>query len=157
MIVPSRRFPTEEDGTFSMNHLHGPWSRRKVALTWYSVNKLEDSFVHITVYHNPNCSKSSAVLSLLKERQLDIEIIEYLKTPPNSSTLHEILKKLGGSAAQLVRANEKEYQTLNLAQADKDRLIEAIVEYPSLMQRPIIVSKDRAVVGRPPEQALTIL
>ena len=115
--------------------------------------------MHITLYHNPYCSKSRAVLSLLKERQLNIEIIEYLKTPPNSSTLHEILEKLGGSgsAAQLVRANEKEYQTLNLAQADKDRLIEAIVEHPNLMQRPIIVSKKRAVIGRPPEQALTIL
>ncbi len=113
--------------------------------------------MHITLYHNPYCSKSRAVLSLLKERQLNIEIIEYLKKPPNSSTLHEILEKLGGSAAQLVRANEKEYQTLNLAQADKNRLIEAIAEHPNLMQRPIIVSKKRAVVGRPPEQALTIL
>ena len=56
-----------------------------------------------------------------------------------------------------MHTNEKEYQTLNLAQADKDRLIEAIVEHPNLMQRPIIVSKDRAVIGRPPEQALTIL
>ena len=113
--------------------------------------------MNITLYHTPYCSKSRAVLSLLKERQLNIEIIEYLKTPPNSSTLHEILEKLGGSAAQLVRANEKEYQTLNLAQADKNRLIEAIVEHPNLMQRPIIVSKKRAVIGRPPEQALTIL
>ena len=113
--------------------------------------------MHITLYHNPRCSKSRAVLSLLKERQLNIEIIEYLKTPLNSLTLHEILEKLGGSAAQLVRANEKEYQTLNLAQADKNRLIEAIAEHPNLMQRPIIVSKKRAVIGRPPERALTIL
>ena len=111
----------------------------------------------ITLYHNPRCSKSRAVLSLLKERQLDIEIIGYLKTPPNSSALHEILGKLGGSASQLVRTSEKEYQALNLAQADKYRLIEAIVEHPNLMQRPIIVSKDRAVIGRPPEQAFTIL
>ena len=70
--------------------------------------------MHITLYHNPRCSKSRAVLSLLKERQLDFEIIEYLKTPPNSSTLYEILEKLGGSAAQLVRTNEKEYQILIL-------------------------------------------
>ena len=140
-----------------MNSLHGPCSRRKVALTWYSVNKLEDFPVPITLYHNPRCSKSRAVLSLLEERQLDIEIIEYLKTPPNSSTLHKILEKLGGSAVQLVRTSEKEYQTLNLAQANKNRLIDAIVEHPNLMQRPIIVSNDRAVIGRPPEQALTIL
>ena len=111
----------------------------------------------ITFYHNPRCSKSRAALSLLEERQLDIEIIEYLKTPLNSSTLHKILEKLGGSAAQLVRTSEKEYQTLNLAQADKYRLIDAIVEHPNLMQRPIIVSNNRAVIGRPPEQALTIL
>ena len=113
--------------------------------------------MQITFYHNPVCSKSRAVLSLLKERQLDIEIIEYLKTPPNSSTLHKILEKLGGSAAQLVRTSEKEYQTLNLAQADKYRLIDAIVEHPNLMQRPIIVSKNLAVIGRPPENTLTIL
>ena len=113
--------------------------------------------MHITFYHNPRCSKSRAALSLLEERQLDIEIIEYLKTPPNSSTLHKILEKLGGSEAQLVRTSEKEYQTLNLAQADKYRLIDAIVEHPNLMQRPIIVSNNRAVIGRPPEQALTIL
>lgn len=113
--------------------------------------------MHIIIYHNPRCSKSRAVLSLLKERQLDFEIIEYLKTPPNFSTIHQILEKLGGSAAQLVRTSEKEYQALNLAQADKYRLIEAIVEHPNLMQRPIIVSKNRAVIGRPPEQALTIL
>ena len=113
--------------------------------------------MHITLYHNPRCSKSRAVLSLLRERQLCFEIIEYLKKPPNSSTLHEILKKLGGSAEQLIRRDEKEYQTLNLARADKYRLIDAIVEHPNLMQRPIIVSKKRAVIGRPPEQALTIL
>ena len=113
--------------------------------------------MHITFYHNRRCSKSRAVLSLLKKRQLEIKVIVYLKTPPNSSTLHEILEKLGGSAAQLVRTSEKEYQVLNLAQADNNRLIEAIVEHPNLMQRPIIVSKGRAVIGRPPEQALTIL
>ena len=140
-----------------MNNLDGPRSKRKVALTWYSVNKLEDFPVLITLYHNPRCSKSRAVLSLLKERQLDIEIIEYLKTPPNSSTLHKILEKLGVSEAQLVRTSEKEYQTLNLAQADKYRLIDAIVEHPNLMQRPIIISNHRAVIGRPPEKALTIL
>ena len=149
--------PDRENGTFSVNNLHGPWTRRKVALTWYSVNKIEDFSVHITFYHNPRCSKSRAALSLLKGWQLDIKIIEYLKTPPDSSTLHKILEKLGGSAAQLVRTNEKEYQTLNLAQADQDRLIEAIVEHPNLMQRPIIVSEDGAVIGRPPERALTIL
>ena len=113
--------------------------------------------MHITFYHNPRCSKSRAALSLLKGWQLDIKIIEYLKTPPDSSTLHKILEKLGGSAARLVRTGEKEYQTLDLAQADKYQLIEAIVEHPNLMQRPIVVSKDRAVIGRPPEQALTIL
>ena len=149
--------PDNENGPFSINNLYGPPSRRKVALTWYSVNNPEDFPVHITFYHNSRCSKSRAALSFLKERQLDIEIIEYLKTPPNSSTLHEILEKLGGCTAQLVRTSEKEYQALNLAQADKYRLIEAIVEHPNLMQRPIIVSKDSAVIGRPPEQALTIL
>ena len=113
--------------------------------------------MHITLYHNPRCSKSRAVLSLLRDRQLDFEIIEYLKTPPDPSTLYEILEKLGGSAAQLVRDSEKEYQTLDLAGADKHQLIEAIAEHPTLMQRPIIVSEKRAVIGRPPEQALTIL
>ena len=113
--------------------------------------------MNITLYHNQSCYKSRAVLILLNKQKLDIQIIEYLKTPPDSSTLHKILEKLGGAAELLVRTNEKEYQTLNLAQADNDQLIEAIVKHPTLMQRPIIVSKDRAVIGRPPEQALTIL
>ena len=84
--------------------------------------------MHITFCHNPRYSKSRAVLPQLKQRQLDFEIIEYLKSPPNSSTLHEILEKLGGSAAQLVRTSEKEYQTLNLAQADKYRLVGRLIK-----------------------------
>ena len=113
--------------------------------------------MQITIYHNPRCSKSQAVLSLLKERRVQLTIIEYMKSPPDRATLRWILAKLGGPATQLLRTNEKECQKLNLVQADDEKIFAAITANPVLLQRPIIVSKSDAVIGRPPEKALTLL
>jgi arsenate reductase len=113
--------------------------------------------MQVTLYHNPRCSKSRDALAILKKQKVDIEIIEYLKSPLNSSTLKEILSKLGGSAHQLIRTNEKKYRSLNLAQADDDRIISTLAAHPNLLQRPIIVSKTNAVIGRPPEKVLSVL
>jgi arsenate reductase len=113
--------------------------------------------VKITLYHNPHCSKSRAVLALLQGKGLDIEIIEYLKTPADPQTLTGLLAKLGGQAHQLVRSNEPEYQRLKLMQVDEVQLIKAIAEHPILMQRPIVVAGNHAVIGRPPENVLAIL
>ena len=111
----------------------------------------------ITLYHDPNCSKSRAVLALLKAKGLDIEIVEYLKTPITAPTLQSLLVKLSIPAHQLVRKGESEYQALNLMEADEAQLIKAIAEHPILMQRPIVVTGDRAIICRPPESILAIL
>ena len=113
--------------------------------------------MQITLYHNPRCSKSRAVLTLLQKRGLDIEIIDYLKTPADARTLANLLTKLGGPVHQLVRSSESEYRTLNLVEANEAQLIKAIAKHPILMQRPIVVSGDRAAIGRPPENVLAIL
>lgn len=88
---------------------------------------------------------------------MQVTIIEYMKSPPDRTTLRWILAKLGGPATQLLRTNEKEYQKLNLVQADDEKIFAAITANPALLQRPIIVSKSDAVIGRPPEKALTLL
>ena len=115
-----------------------------------------DITVNIAFYHNPRCSKSRAALALLKEKPCEVEIIEYLKTPPNAATLQSIVYKLGGSAHELVRTTEPEYKSLDLANATEDRIITAITEHPKLMQRPIVVTKNKAIIGRPPEAILKI-
>ncbi|MBO67140.1 MAG: arsenate reductase (glutaredoxin) [Acidiferrobacteraceae bacterium] len=116
-----------------------------------------DFNVNITLYHNPRCSKSRTALALLKENQCEIEVIEYLKTPPNTATLRSIVDKLGTSARDLVRTSEPEYKSLNLANANEARLIKAITQHPKLMQRPIVVSENKAIIGRPPDAILEIL
>ena len=98
----------------------------------------------ITLYHNPRCSKSRAVKALLDDRHVETKVVEYLKTPLSASDLRKILKKLGLSAGELVRKDEKEFRDLGLSLTAEDSVLEAI-------------SEDRAVIGRPPEKALSIL
>ena len=111
----------------------------------------------ITIYHNPRCSKSRTALSILEEHQVQIDTIDYMKSPPAAETLRAILAKLGGPAKQLLRQNEKEYKELSLAQADDEEIVAAIAANPNLLQRPIVVSAAQAVIGRPPEKVLTVL
>ena len=111
----------------------------------------------ITIYHNPRCSKSRATLALLHEHGHFPEIIEYLKSPPDSSTLRTLANKLGLPLSDIVRTGEKEFKDNNLTNADDDTLASAISEHPILLQRPIVVSGDQATIGRPPEAVLAIL
>ena len=113
----------------------------------------------VVIYHNPRCSKSRATLELLNERGLEPEIVEYLKNPPDTATLKAILAKLGLVARQLMRRGEERYKELNLDDQDlsEDSLIEAMVENPILIERPIVLASDRAALGRPPENVLNIL
>ena len=111
----------------------------------------------ITIYHNPRCSKSRATLALLHEHGHSPEIIEYLKAPLDSSTLHTLANKLGLSLSDIVRTGEQAFQDNNLTNANDDELVAAISEHPILLQRPIVVSGDRAAIGRPPESVLDIL
>ncbi|TWE02198.1 arsenate reductase [Pseudomonas sp. AG1028] len=113
----------------------------------------------LTLYHNPRCSKSRAALQLLEERDLQPTVVLYLDTPPSAAQLREVLNKLGMPARQLLRSGEDEYRELNLADStlDEDALIETMVAHPRLIERPILIAGDRAVIGRPPENILELL
>ncbi|MCY1271416.1 putative protein YfgD [compost metagenome] len=113
----------------------------------------------LTLYHNPRCSKSRGALELLEARGLAPTIVRYLETPPSAVELRALLGKLGLTARQLLRTGEDEYQTLGLAAADlsEAQLIEAMAAHPKLIERPILVAGDKAVIGRPPEKVLELL
>lgn len=113
----------------------------------------------LTLYHNPRCSKSRGALELLEARGLAPTIVRYLETPPDAATLAQLLGKLGIGARQLLRTGEDEYKALDLANPalSDAQLIGAMVEHPKLIERPILVAGDKAVVGRPPEKVLEIL
>ncbi|ELY3544513.1 arsenate reductase (glutaredoxin) [Cronobacter turicensis] len=114
----------------------------------------------VTIYHNPRCSKSRETLSLLTERGIEPDIVLYLETPPDAATIKTLLKQLGFSQArELMRTKEELYKTLNLADASlsEEALIQAMVDNPKLIERPIVVSDGKARLGRPPEQVLEIL
>ncbi|MFI8382963.1 arsenate reductase (glutaredoxin) [Pseudomonas sp. NPDC079086] len=113
----------------------------------------------MTLYHNPRCSKSRSALQLLEDRGLNPTIVRYLETPLNAAQLQALLDKLGISPRQLLRTGEDEYKTLGLndPQLTDAQLIEAMVEQPKLIERPILVVGDKAVIGRPPENVLEIL
>ena len=113
----------------------------------------------LILYHNPRCSKSRGALELLEARGLQPQIRRYLETPLSTRELQDLLHKLGLSARQLLRTGEEEYRTLNLASADlsEAQLIAAMQAHPRLIERPILVVGERAVVGRPPERVLELL
>ena len=113
----------------------------------------------LTLYHNPRCSKSRGALELLEARGLTPTIVRYLETPPSAAELRALLAKLGLSARQLLRSGEDEYKALNLddASLSEEQLIAAMVAHPKLIERPILIAGDKAVVGRPPEKILEIL
>ena len=111
------------------------------------------------IYHNPRCSKSRQTLQLLQENNVDTEVIEYLKTPPDESTLREILKQLRLTPRQLMRTKEDIYKELNLddESLSDDQLIQAMLNNPKLIERPIVVKDGKVAIGRPPENVLSIL
>ena len=113
----------------------------------------------ITLYHNPQCSKSRETLKILQEKGVDVSIIEYLKTPLTLAELESLAQKLNLEPRQFMRQNETSYQTENLANTDltANDLFQAIINHPRLLERPIAVSENRAVIGRPPENVLALL
>lgn len=113
----------------------------------------------VRIYHNPRCSKSRETLALLEQQQLQPEVIEYLKTPPDADTLKQILSWLGISARDLLRRKESEYLSLGLDNPDlgDEAIIAAMVSHPKLIERPIVIQGNRAVIGRPPERVLELI
>ncbi len=113
----------------------------------------------VTIYHNPRCSKSRQTLQIIKDQEVDVTVVEYLKSPPDAETLRAILNKLGIEARDLLRKGEQAYKEGQLGNPDlsEDDLIAAMVANPILIERPVVVHNDRAVIGRPPEKVLDLL
>jgi arsenate reductase len=111
------------------------------------------------LYHNTRCSKSRGALELLQARGITPELVYYLETPPDADQLRALLGLLGLSARDLLRSGESEFADLGLGDAalHEDALIAAMVAHPGLIERPIFVHGNRAVIGRPPERVLDLL
>jgi arsenate reductase (glutaredoxin) len=112
----------------------------------------------LTIYHNPSCSKSRETLALIRASGITPRVIEYLKTPPSEVELAGIVRKLGIAPAELARTSEPVYRDKYLDKQLSDvEWIRALVADPTLMQRPIVVRGDAAVIGRPPENVQRLL
>ena len=113
----------------------------------------------ITIYHNPKCSKSLQTLELLQQNGITPTIIEYIKTPPTAETLKTILGQLRMAPRNLMRKKEDVYAELKLdnPSLSDDALIDAMIQHPILIERPIVLANGKAALGRPPEQVLEIL
>lgn len=113
----------------------------------------------VTIYHNPRCSKSRQTLELLSEKSVDTNIVEYLKTPPTSAELAQILDKLGLQPRQLMRKNEAEYKASGADNEtlSQQQLIDIMIANPKLIERPIVINGDKATIGRPPVNVLDII
>ena len=113
----------------------------------------------VRIYHNPRCSKSRQTLKLIQEAGREPEVIEYLNSPPSTRELGQILTKLGITPQELMRTGESIYKELELSKRELSRkeAIQLLHDYPKLIERPIVVQGDRAVLGRPPENVLELL
>ncbi|HEY9164326.1 MAG TPA: arsenate reductase (glutaredoxin) [Magnetovibrio sp.] len=111
----------------------------------------------VTIYHNPRCSKSRQTLELIRAQGVEPSVVEYLDTPPSAQELKAILKKLGKSAADIVRRKEAQEEGIDVNALSEDALIEALAKHPRAIERPIVVKGAKAAMGRPPESVLDIL
>jgi arsenate reductase len=113
----------------------------------------------IKVYQKPTCTKCRITLNLLRERGAEFDAVNYYETPLTVDELRGLVEKLGISPRDLLRKEEQVYRDLKLGQRDvsDEELIRLMIEYPDLMQRPIVVRADRAVLGRPPENVEKLL
>jgi len=113
----------------------------------------------VTIYHNPRCTKSRQTLALLEKRGIKPKVIEYLATPPTETELRHLLKLLAIKPRELLRTKEEEYKQAKLDRPDVTDadIIRAMAKHPRLIERPIVVSGNKAALGRPPENVLKIL
>ncbi len=113
----------------------------------------------VVIYHNSRCSKSRQTLALLEEKGIEPKIIEYLKTPPDAGTIKMLIYMLELPPRNLMRRGEAAFKENNLADENltTDELINALVENPILLERPIVISNGKAIIARPPELVLEIL
>ena len=111
-----------------------------------------------TVYFNPRCSSCRTVKGIMEERGVDAEYLRYLEQAPTRADLERVMQLLGiDDPRQMMRTGEAVYSELGLDEADRERLLDAMVEHPVLIQRPIVIHGDRAVIARPPDRVLELL
>ncbi|MBH0050840.1 arsenate reductase (glutaredoxin) [Pseudoalteromonas sp. SWYJZ19] len=113
----------------------------------------------VTIYHNPRCSKSRETLALLQSKAIEPSVVEYLKTPLTHEQISTLVIQLGfSSVRELMRTKEDDYKALNLKdESCESALIDAMVQNPKLIERPIVVNNNKAAIGRPPENVLSVL
>jgi arsenate reductase (glutaredoxin) len=114
---------------------------------------------NVRIFHNPKCSKCRLTMDILNDKGIDVTVVEYLNTPPNSAELNEVLNMLGMEPRDLMRKHETPYKDNNLENPDlsREQLIQAMIDNPVLIERPIIINGNKATIGRPPEKVLDIL
>lgn len=121
--------------------------------------RAEGDMADVTIYHNPGCSKSRGALEILNDRGIDIEVHEYLKKPLDRTVLEGFLALLPDTPAELVR-KDKRFKELELDANDyvsADSVVALLIEHPELMQRPVVIRGDRAVIARPSEKVAELL
>jgi arsenate reductase len=111
----------------------------------------------LTIYHNPRCSKSRQTLALIEENNQEVCIVEYLKTPLDEATIKSLLSLLNMSPIEMMRTKEVEFKEQNLENSSAEQLIKAMVNTPKLIERPIVSNGTNAIIGRPPENVLTLI
>ena len=111
----------------------------------------------LTIFHNPRCSKSRQTLALIEENNAPVTIVEYLKTPLNEAEIKSLLTLLSVEPIEMMRIKEAEFKEQNLSGANNEQLIEAMVNTPKLIERPIVSDGKKAIIGRPPENVLSLI
>ncbi len=112
----------------------------------------------VKIWHNPRCSKSREALKLLEEKGVEAEVFEYLKETITKEDIKKLLKMIGAAPRDIMRTKEAIYKELGLKDVEDDeKLIEAMVEHPKLIERPIVIKGDKAIIGRPPSKVLDLV
>lgn len=110
------------------------------------------------IYHNPRCSKSRQTLQIIEEKGVDVEIVKYLEDIPSEAELKSLIKALGITAEQLLRKGEKDFkENFKGKDLSDDEWIKAMIEFPKMIERPIVIKGNKAVLGRPPENVLDLI
>ena len=114
---------------------------------------------NVSIFYNPNCSKCRLTMDILNDKGIDTTVVEYLDTPPSSDDLIEVLELLGLEPRDLMRKHEAPYKDNDLDDPNlsREQLIQAMIDNPILIERPIVINGNKAIIGRPPEKILDIL
>lgn len=112
----------------------------------------------VTIWHNPRCSKSREALKLLEEKGVEVEVFKYLDKEITKEDIKKLLEMIGAKARDIMRTKESIYKELGLKDVDDDeKLIEAMVKYHKLIERPIVIKDGKAIIGRPPTKVLDLV